>query len=256
MTDTKGAVSLKAMAESKDYAVQKTTYFQVDPRLITIEEGFNARPIDTDHVFSIKTAYKNGATLPPLSVRVDAGVIILVDGHHRHAALMELISEGEEVLRIDCSQFRGNDADRVALMLTTAQGKPLTPLQMGVQYKKLHGFGWSVKEICEKTGKSSVHVSEMLDLANANSDVRALVASKSVAAGVAVRAVRKHGDGAGKALSGQLEAAKAQGKKKITAKTVARHEGITKAGIVGLVMKAYGLNVGEAEQQIMEVFAK
>ena len=48
--EEKKAISLKQLAESKTEGVQKTTQFQVDPRIIEIEPGFNARPIDRTHV--------------------------------------------------------------------------------------------------------------------------------------------------------------------------------------------------------------
>lgn len=258
MTQSNSAfVSLKAMAEDKNMPVQKTTYFQVDPRIIIVEDGFNARPLDPDHVASIKLAYRNGATLPPLSVRVSNGSVIIVDGHHRHAALMELIADGEDILRIDCSQFRGNDAERVALMLTTAQGKPLTPLEMGIQYKKLLGFGWTMTEIAAKVGKTVTHVSDMAELARADSDVQTMVKNKQVAAATAVKTVKKHGSDAGAVLAGQLASAQAQGKSKVTPSSIKAASGKTepsKAGITGLVMKEYGLHAADAERIIREIF--
>ena len=254
----KAPVSLKAMAEGKVEGVQKTTQFQVDPRIIEIEEGFNARPLDPDHVVSIKLAYKSGATLPALFVRVDSGRIILVDGHHRHAALLELIAEGAEVLRVDCTQFRGNDAERITLMLTSSQGKPLTPLEQGLQYKKLVGFGWSEKEIAGKVGKSEQHVTNMLDLGNANSDVQNLVRGNKVAAHVALSVVKEHGDAAGKVLAGHLEVAAAAGKKKVTNKTIrksaAQQEGRpTDKQVIACLAKKFNLTDSAASDLILEI---
>jgi ParB-like chromosome segregation protein Spo0J len=206
----KPAVSLKVMAEDKDnLAVSKTTQFAVDPRVIETEPGFNARPLDPEHTAMIKLAYKNGATLPPLMVRVDEGRIVIVDGHHRLAAIMSLIADGEEIQRVDAMHFRGNDAERITLMLTSAQGKPLTPLEMGRQYRKLAAYGW-------KVGKSTQHVSDMTQLAHSDTDVQDMVTRKEVSASTAVTVVKKHGSRAGKVLAGQLKEAKAAGKKKVT----------------------------------------
>lgn len=255
---SKAPVSLKAMAEGKVEGVQKTTQFQVDPRIIEVEEGFNARPIDPEHVTSIKVAYKSGATLPPLFVRVDSGRIILVDGHHRHAAMMELVAEGEEVLRADCTQFRGNDAERITLMLTSSQGKPLTPLEQGVQFKKLGGFGWSVKEIAGKVGKSELHVSDMIALANSNSDVHKLVKDKKVAAHVALSVVKKHGDAAGKVLAGHLEQATAEGKQKVTNKTIRKSASQqaappTEQQVIACLSKKFNLTDSAASDLILSI---
>lgn len=254
----KAHVSLKTMAEGKVEGVQKTTQFQLDPRIIEIEDGFNARPLDPEHVASFKLAYKSGATLPALFVRVDAGRVVLVDGHHRLAAVMELIAEGVEVLRIDCMQFRGNDAERITLMLTTAQGKHLTPLEQGIQYKKLTGYGWGVREISAKVGKSEQHVNGMIDLANANSDVHGLVKGGKVAAHVALSVVKKHGDAAGKVLADHLEKATASGQKKVTNKTLQKAASQqsgrpTNKQVIDCLAKKFGLNSGDAGNLIIEI---
>lgn len=220
MSETQGAVSLKVLAERKVAGVNKQTQFKVDPRIIEIEEGFNARPIDRDHVEAFKTSIKSGAVIPPMFVRVDDGRIILVDGHHRETAYLELIAEGFEILSVDVIQFRGNDADRVAHMITTAQGLPLTPLQLGTSYRKLIGFGRTPAQIAAKVGKSITHVSQCIKLAESNSDVQGMVARKEVAAHIAIKAVRKHGSKAGVVLADCLETARLSGKSKVTEKTV------------------------------------
>lgn len=219
-TETRGASSLKVLAEAKAEGIQKSTQFRVDPRIIEIEDGFNARPIDQEHVAAMKTSMLAGSVLPPLFVRVDNDRIIMVDGHHRLTAITQLIDEGHEIKRVDVVQFRGNDADRISHMLTSAQGKPLTPLQMGLQYRKLTGFGWDEGEIAKKVGKSRQHVHDMVLLAESNSDVQGMVARGEVAAHVAVDVLRKHGSEAGNVLAGHLNTAKAAGKRKVTNKTM------------------------------------
>ncbi|MDH5297878.1 MAG: ParB N-terminal domain-containing protein [Desulfobulbaceae bacterium] len=220
MMEIKGAVSLKVLAEAKAEGVQKSTQFRVDPKIIEIEDGFNARPIDYEHVSAMKTSMLAGSILPPLFVRVENDRIIMVDGHHRLTAILQLIDEGHEIKRVDIMQFRGNDADRISHMLTSAQGKALTPLQMGIQYRKLEAFGWDQGEIAKKVGKSRQHVHDMVLLAESNSDVQGMVARGEVAAHVAIDVLRKHGSEAGSVLAGHLDTAKAAGKNKVTNKTI------------------------------------
>lgn len=216
----KKAISLKQLAEAKTDGVQKTTQFQVDPRIIEIQEGFNARPIDRAHVESMKIAKRNGSVFPPVFVRVEDGRIIMVDGHHRLTADLELIDEGFDVKRIDCMHFRGNDAERIALMLTTAQGKPLTPLEMGFQYKKLIALGWTAPEISNKVGKGRNHVDDMVFLANAPSEVHNMIRDNSVSATLALSVVREHGEKAAEVLKKEHGKAAATGKTKVTKKTM------------------------------------
>lgn len=214
--------SLKAAAEDKNNpAVSKTTQFAVDPRVLEVEEGFNARPLNPDHVNEMALAQRNGATFPPLDVRVDEGRILIVDGHHRHAASMKNIAEGYDIKSLDVRQFRGNDADRVAHMLNSASGLALTPLQLGVQYRKLIGFGWTEKAIADRRGKTVQHVKDMIQLAEANSDVHQAVNAGLISGTAALGIVKKHGSKAGAVIQEGLEAAQAAGKSKLTPKALA-----------------------------------
>jgi ParB-like chromosome segregation protein Spo0J len=214
--------SLKAAAEDKaNPNVSKTTSFAVNPQALEVEEGFNARPLNADHVAEMSLAWRNGAVFPPLEVRVGEGRILIVDGHHRHAAALDAISKGAEVRTLDVRQFRGNDADRVAHMISSASGLPLTPLQLGVQYRKLIGFGWTEKQIADRVGKSVQHVKDMIVLAEANSDVHQAINAGEVTGTTAVALVKKHGSKAGKVIQEGVAKAKAGGKSKATPKMFA-----------------------------------
>ncbi|MFC5548170.1 DUF551 domain-containing protein [Massilia aerilata] len=214
--------SLKAAAEDKNNPnVSKVTSFAVDPRVLEVEEGFNARPLNADHVAEMSLAWRSGAVFPPLEVRVEDGHIFIVDGHHRHAAALDAISKGADIKSIDVRQFRGNDADRVAHMISSASGLPLTPLQLGVQYRKLIGFRWTEKQIADRVGKSVQHVKDMIVLAEANSDVHQAINAGEVTGTTAVALVKKHGSKAGKVIREGVEKAKASGKTKATPKMFA-----------------------------------
>lgn len=216
-------VSLKVAAEKKIHGddVSKVTSFAVAPHLLEIEEGFNARPLNPEHVAEMSLAMRNGATFPPLEVRVDDGHILIVDGHHRHAAALKAIADGFEIKALDCRHFRGNDADRVAHMLNSASGLALTPLQLGVQYRKLLGFGWTEPQIANRRGKSVQHVKDMIQLAEADSDVHQAVNAGQLSGTAALKMVKKHGARAGAVIRDRVEQAKAEGKDKVTPKALA-----------------------------------
>jgi ParB/RepB/Spo0J family partition protein len=213
-------VSLKAAAEDKaNPAVGKETTFKVDPRVIEIQPGFN-RPISREHVEQLKTSIRNGATLPPIFVRVEPGRIIMVDGEHRWIAVMELIADGMEIPFMSAIQFRGSDADAIAHLLTSAQGQAISPLDQGIQYLKLVRLHWDVKMIAARTGKSTTHIENCLTLAEANTDVQQAVRNGEVASSLAVDLVKEHGPEAGKVIQTELVKAKDSGKTKVTRASV------------------------------------
>jgi len=216
-------VSLKVAAEDKNNPnVSKVTSFAVDPRVLEADEEYNARPLSLQHVEEMALAQRNGAVFPPIDVQVVAGRIIVVDGYHRRAASLKNIAEGFEIKLLEARHFRGNDADRVAHMITSAGGLPLTPLQLGVQYRKLVGFGWSELQIANRGGKSVQHVKDMIQLAESNSDVHQLVNAGQISGTAALKMVKQHGAKAGAVIQEGLEEAKANGKEKVTPKALAR----------------------------------
>ncbi|MEJ7804304.1 MAG: ParB/RepB/Spo0J family partition protein [Telluria sp.] len=213
-------ISLKAAAEDKsNEAVGKETSFKVDPSVIEVEPGFN-RPISRENVEQFKCAIRNGATIPPIFVRVEAGKIIMVDGEHRWIAVCELIAEGMEIPFMSAIQFRGSDADRIAHLLTSAQGLGISPLDQGIQFLKLIRLQWDVKMIAARTGKSTTHIENCLTLAESNTDVQDAVRAGEVASSFAVDLIKEHGTDAGAVIQTELVKAKASGQNKVTRKSV------------------------------------
>jgi len=208
----------------QDGTLKKTDLFRVAHADLVVEPGFNLRLPGADldeHVAGMTKFILDGGQLPPLEVRVtDDGKVVIVDGHCRHAAYGKAIEAGAEIEWINVLPFRGNDVDRVARIITSASGRHLSLLETAFGYKRLAAFNMTPDAIAAKFNKTRQHVDQALILANGNADVHALVAAGTVAATVAIDAVRKHGEGAGAFLAEAANAAKAGGKKKVTAGTV------------------------------------
>lgn len=246
-------VSLKVAAEKKIHGddVAKATHFNVNPRLVTVESGFN-RPISRENVDQFKASIRAGATIPPIYVRVDSGVIVLVDGEHRWIAVCELIAEGLEIPSMAAIQFRGSDADRIAHLLTSAQGKPLTPLESGLQYLKLLRLQWDAKQIAARIGRSTTHVDQCIVLAESNTDVQEHVRNGDVSGTTAAKIVRKHGSGAGAVIKDKLTEAKAAGKTRVTA---ASGKPNSTAELLTLIMEIPDTVTGEWADKIRALIA-
>lgn len=206
---------------SRDGTLRKTDLYKVRIQDLTVEQGFNLRivgPELNEHIAGLLKFILDGGQVPPLEVRVaDNGDVIVVDGHCRLAAFKLAVQQGAEIDYIDVLPFRGNDVDRVARIITSASGKQLTLLEIGLGYKRLAAWNLSPEQIAQKFNKTRQHVDQALILANANADVHALVSSGAVAASAAIDVVRKHGEAAGEILAGVVNKVKAGGKSKATA---------------------------------------
>lgn len=194
------------------------------------EPGFNLRIEDEDFAASIEALADHivaGGQYPALEVRPRAdGGVWIVDGHRRKRAIGLAIERGaplqdkDGIAWVRVEAFTGNDADRVARVITSAEGRALKPLEVAEGYKRLAAFGWDAARIAKTVGKTPQHVTQLLTLANANSDVHQIVAAGGVSAAVAVDMVRKHGENAGQVLADEVGKARAQGKTKATASTI------------------------------------
>ncbi|MCG3782738.1 ParB/RepB/Spo0J family partition protein [Delftia acidovorans] len=199
---------------------------------IHVESGFNLRFQDHELQESVEALAQHiidGGRYPPLELRVrDAGGMWIVDGHRRHAAIGLALERGAPLedprdgkVWIPMVLFEGNDADRVARIITSAVNKPLTPLEMAEGYKRLRAFGWTAAHIAKKVGKSTEHVQQLLALGDAPNAVREMVTSGDVSASLAAKIARSlGGDKAAETLAVQVAAAKAQGASRVTPKTI------------------------------------
>lgn len=198
-------ISLKQMAEKHANTVGKVTIFRINPLNIRVVPGFNARdegPELDAYIDAMKAAIRAGATLPPLDVFVEDGEVWAVDGHCRRRSYCELIEEGYPVESVEVRKFEGDEAERTAHMLTSAQQRSLSMLEQGKPMADLVRFGWSAQKIADRRPCSVAHVEQCLMLFHADMLTKSLVRGGQVSPKAAIAAIRKHGNGAGKFLSG------------------------------------------------------
>jgi ParB family chromosome partitioning protein len=190
-----------------DIKVNKT--FLVPPEHIFIEEGFNIRELDQDHIDSIAAAYSDGLPVPAIVVQTVGNRFKIIDGAHRYTAA---VSAG--VLRLECKEFSGNAQDMVALMVTSSQGRNLTPMERAKAYTRLKNFGMTHDEIALKVNRSRVDIDNHLILLSAPNDVQEAVKKGEIAYSTVVTQLRsKSGKGEEK-LSKAVATAKTTGAKK------------------------------------------
>lgn len=196
-----------------DITVRKTYLLGVSE--LYIEPGYNVRDIDQAHVEEFRDAYIAGENVPPLTVQVTAQGVKVIDGHHRYHGA-KLAKEAGFDIRLECKDFVGNEAERIAFMVTSSQGRALEPLERAAAYQRLKNQGWEPAEIAKKVKRSVADVDHHLALLTVGDGLIEMVKTGEVAATTAVAMVREHGAKAETVAKTQLAKAKAGGKKKLT----------------------------------------
>ncbi len=196
-----------------DITVRKTYLLGVSE--LYIEPGYNVRDIDQAHVEEFRDAYIAGENVPPLTVQVTAQGVKVIDGHHRYQGA-KLAKEAGYDIRLECKDFVGNEAERIAFMVTSSQGRPLEPLERAAAYQRLKNQGWEPAEIAKKVKRSPSDIDHHLALLTVGDGLIEMVKTGEVAATTAVAMVREHGAKAETVAKTQLAKAKAGGKKKLT----------------------------------------
>ena len=207
------------MYKSKDKNGTETTVkktFLVPLSELYVEPGFNVRDIDQAHVEEFRDAFIDGEYLPPLAVQVTEQGVKIIDGHHRYYGAKLATEAGHEIPRLECKDFVGSEADRIAFMVTSSQGKPLSPLERAAAYQRLSNQGWESSEIAKKVKRSIADVEHHLALLEVGDGLIEMVKSGEVAATTAVALSREHGVNASSVAADQMVKAKAAGKKKLT----------------------------------------
>jgi ParB family transcriptional regulator, chromosome partitioning protein len=214
-------MSLKSMAANTALGgVKKTDLFKVDPRLLKEEPGFNLRDYDDPdvqaHIEGFATSYLEGRYVPPILVRTVGDDIVPIEGHCRRLGALLAIERGAEGLMISATEFKGSDAERVTVMLRSADGLPLKVLEQATGCLRLIRMGFTNAQVAKEAGRTTARVEQLLILATANMDVQLLVKSGKVAADAAIEAVRMYREKAGEHLQALLGMAEQDGKHKVT----------------------------------------
>lgn len=210
------AKTFSAMFDNKE--VKKRLAYQILLDDVHEEPGFNLRQEGEeleDSINLLSQFIMEGGKVPPVEVRPRAeGGAWIVDGHRRIRAYHKARFLGFAVDWIPVETFTGEEAQRVARIITSQEGKPLTQLEMAAGFKRLADSGLSTADIAKLVNKTRQQVENLLVLQNAPEEVREMVKEGVVSATVAVQETRKHKDKAPEKIKEKMHAAKTTGKKK------------------------------------------
>jgi ParB family transcriptional regulator, chromosome partitioning protein len=204
----------------RDLGSGRRDAIMMDPKIIQIEEDHNPRNYqlkeNREHLDELKASIKVRGVLQPLLVRYDSQqqCAVLVDGECRLRAVLELIQSGLEIESVPVLQVQaGNETERLVLALTANTGKPLSKWESGTAFKRLANFGWSNAKIAEQIGYSERFIKEAIELTDAPEEVKHLLSEGAVTPSLVRYHMRKAGGNVTLSIRGEVEKAKAQGKK-------------------------------------------
>jgi ParB/RepB/Spo0J family partition protein len=209
-------LSLYKAKEKNGTEMSAKKTFLVPLSELYIEPGYNVREIDQAHIEEFRDAYIAGEFVPPLAVQVTDKGIKIIDGHHRYHGALLATQSGTEIPRLECKDFSGTEAERIAFMVTSSQGKPLTSLERAAAYQRLANQGWEPAEIAKRVKRSQSDVDHHLQLLTCGDELIEMVKSGAVAATTAVALSREHGTKAGSVALEQMAKVKAAGKTKLS----------------------------------------
>lgn len=213
--------SLGQLYNDKDAGLTTRKTYNVPLEKIYAEDGYNVRELNQAHVIEFRDAFIAGEYIPPLAVEVTEQGVKVIDGHHRYHGALAAVEMGYEIVRLECKDFTGSEADKIAFMVTSSQGLALTPLERGAAYYRLQNQGWSASEIASKVKRSESDILQHLQLHECTPYIKKLVRDGSMNYAIAIGISREHGVYADREASRLMKKAEAAGKKKVT-KSIAK----------------------------------
>lgn len=217
----------------KDAGASSGDLWKVPFDQLYVIPGFNVRELDDpayrEHIDHLKALIReNGYDLDKpmagyaLMVQGDRRIAI-TNGHSRHIALTELREEGVivETVPVVLASKGSSVEDLTVSLVTSNEGKALSPYELGTVIKRLVGYGWEEDQISKKLNVTKKYVNDLLYLHSLPAKIRDLVRKGKVSAAIAIAAVKQHGDKAYAVLTQAVKEAQDKGREKASAKDMA-----------------------------------
>ena len=185
------------MASIKEIATSKRDVYMVHPSEIHEKDGWNVRDETAEyleHIDNLALSIAEIGVREPLKCYMENDVLYVSNGHSR----LRAVTHAEKTFGIEIKAIPvlledrlSNDADRVLTLLTSNSGKPLTRMEKAKVYKRLLNFGWSMKEIANRSGVDISTVSSTLEINIIPEAAKELIRDGKVSASLALEAVKE-----------------------------------------------------------------
>lgn len=176
-----------------DAVKKRRDVFQVDPREIIVQDGWNPRT-DFSGEEDLRDSIIENGVITPLRVKLGSEKqIILVDGERRLRATLRAISEGHDIATVPCLQERTGISDIEALLnaILANQGKPLDPIEEADAFRRLNAWGLTPNQIGKRIGRSGEHIRQRLALVDAAPEIKTAIQQDEISIKQATKIVNK-----------------------------------------------------------------
>ena len=198
---------------SNEHGTRGRNIFMIDPRQIRVKEGFNPRCDFETGKEDLENDIRVNQVHTPLRVQSTQNGIYLLDGERRLRTVMSLISKGHDIKAVPCFKEREtmNEGDALVLAYSCNNSKPFLPIEEAGLFRRLLNFGWTLKEVSTKTGRSETHINNRMLLLDAVPELKDMVDKKEIGTSLAQDIVKN--------AAGSAEAQKEMASKVASGKT-------------------------------------
>lgn len=221
------------MASLKEMG-KRSEYYQIDPKLLQIKEGWNSRdfsdPANIAHVEDLAKSIAENGVKEPLKVAMEGDIAYVTNGECRYRAVQLCLARGVEIKAVPviAEDRNGNEADRLFTQFLSNSGKPFGPIENARLFKRLLDMGWQQQEIARKTGFSGGRISQLLELLRLPLVLQKFITEGKASASMVLTVWKKHNEDTALAvaeLSGAVATAEASGRKRAMPKDTEGGEG-------------------------------
>lgn len=179
----------KASGSNPAGVVKRSNAYFIDPRSVARREGWNPR-FDFGEIDALAISIQANGMLNPIRVKrlakpdAQGRVFELIDGDRRLTACEQIIKknpaafpDGIPAHIVDKGQ---DDLTSLIQMFEANSGKVFLPMEEAMAYKRMRDAGMTINDICKAVGRKAVHVTEILNLLNADESVKEAVQSGAI----------------------------------------------------------------------------
>lgn len=220
------ALKADTAAVGKAPGLSATTITRLLPETVTVQPGYNVRQFDPadDDDKALAASIRSQGVLTPIVVRYLEGNVVLVQGHRRLGALLHIAKNGTGIAKQwQCATIPAllardgmTELDLIADVELSNSGKPLTPVQRGINASKYCAAGGTPKAYATIIGKTERYVRMLMVMADAPEDIRAMMDSGQVSDTLAYETMVADRADAAAVLRDALQIARKNGKDKLT----------------------------------------